>query len=76
MGGHSVPEETIRRRFKGGLKNFFKLYEPLADSWQMYDNSDVGNPTSIALKINRRLEVQNQAVWDNLVEMYDETSKK
>lgn len=34
MGGHFVPEETIRRRFKGGLKNFFNLYKPLADSCQ------------------------------------------
>lgn len=40
MGGHNVPEETIRRRFTSGLKNFFHLYEPLADSWQMYDNTN------------------------------------
>src|SRR5689334_18509082 len=29
MGGHFVPEDTIRRRFKSGLKNFFNLYKPL-----------------------------------------------
>lgn len=23
MGGHSVPEMTIRRRFEAGLRNFF-----------------------------------------------------
>jgi chromosome segregation ATPase len=27
-----VPEETIRRRYKSGLKNFFNLYRPLTDS--------------------------------------------
>lgn len=32
MGGHSIPEETIRRRYIKGLKNFFSLYKPLADS--------------------------------------------
>jgi predicted ABC-type ATPase len=32
MGGHFVPEDTIRRRFESGLKNFFRLYKPLADS--------------------------------------------
>ena len=39
-GGHSVPEETIRRRYQSGLKNFFNLYTELADSWQLFDNSD------------------------------------
>jgi len=75
LGGHSVPEETIRRRFTKGLENFFKLYQPLADSWQMYDNTDIGNLAPIASKIGNQLEVQNSKIWQNLVEMYDETSK-
>lgn len=76
MGGHFVPEDTIRRRFNAGFKNFFNLYLPLADSWQMYDNSDVGNPTPVASKINNDLDINNQIDWSNLVEQYDETSKK
>jgi predicted ABC-type ATPase len=44
MGGHNVPEETIHRRYHAGLKNFFKLYQPLADTWRMYDNSASGEP--------------------------------
>ena len=39
MGGHHVPEETIRRRYHAGLRNFFRLYMPLATKWQMFDNS-------------------------------------
>jgi len=76
MGGHFVPEETIRRRFESGLKNFFMLYEPIADSWQMYDNSDVGKPILIASKMNDRLDISNRKHWNNLVELYDETAKK
>lgn len=76
MGGHSVPEETIRRRFKAGLKNFFNLYLPIADSWQMYDNSDVGKPTLIASNKNNSLLINRQEDWANLVELYDETAKK
>lgn len=76
MGGHSVPENTIRRRFKSGLKNFFNLYLPLADSWQMYDNSDVGEPIPIASKINNSLLINKQEDWSSLVETYCETSKK
>jgi len=39
QGGHDVPEETIRRRFAKGLRNFQDVYSPLADAWSMYDNS-------------------------------------
>lgn len=39
MGGHDVPEETIRRRYSSGLRNFFHLYRPLAGTWRFYDNS-------------------------------------
>ncbi|MCE7961376.1 MAG: Zeta toxin family protein [Acidobacteria bacterium ACB1] len=34
-GGHDIPEQTIRRRFSRGLENFFELYRPTADSWQV-----------------------------------------
>lgn len=72
MGGHFVPKDTIHRRFHAGLKNFFNLYLPLADSWQMYDNSEVGNPTLIASKLNNALDINNQIDWNKLVEQYNE----
>ncbi len=75
MGGHNVPEETIRRRYTSGLKNFFRLYEPLADSWQMYDNTKASKPKKIALKTNNSIAVFNQAIWQNLTEKYNEFSK-
>ncbi|HEY3319743.1 MAG TPA: AAA family ATPase [Planctomycetota bacterium] len=40
-GGHNVPEETIRRRYVAGLRNFFSLYQPLATTWRVYDNENV-----------------------------------
>ena len=39
QGGHDVPVETIKRRYQRGLVNFFRLYQPLADSWTLCDNS-------------------------------------
>jgi predicted ABC-type ATPase len=39
MGGHNVPEETIRRRYRAGLRNLFTLYLPLATTWRVYDTS-------------------------------------
>jgi predicted ABC-type ATPase len=41
MGGHNIPEPTIRRRYKRGLRNFWHIYAPLSDTWDVYDNSTV-----------------------------------
>ena len=38
-GGHDVPEAAILRRYTAGLRNFFRIYQPLADGWQFVDNS-------------------------------------
>jgi predicted ABC-type ATPase len=48
MGGHSVPEDTIRRRYESGLRNFFTLYRPLSTIWRVYDNSGRPLPRLIA----------------------------
>lgn len=76
MGGHFVPEETIRRRFKVGLKNFFNLYKSLASLWQIYDNTLMGNLVPIASEINNSLEIHNSEIWKNLLEKYNEISEK
>lgn len=47
-GGHDIPEATIRRRYAAGLKNFFDLYRPLADVWDVHDNLDLGGFRLIA----------------------------
>lgn len=39
QGGHNIPEQVIRRRFRAGLENFEGLYKPLVDAWMFYDNS-------------------------------------
>jgi len=39
VGGHDVAEEIVRRRYSAGLKNFREFYQPLADAWAVYDNS-------------------------------------
>ena len=39
QGGHSVTKEVIRRRFKAGWQNFQHIYQPLVDSWILYDNA-------------------------------------
>jgi predicted ABC-type ATPase len=70
-GGHSVPPQTIKRRYVSGLKNFFNLYKPLADSWQFYDNSNADQLSLIASNINHNdFTVENKNVWAQLLETY------
>jgi predicted ABC-type ATPase len=39
MGGHSIPEADVRRRFPRSLDHFLEIYAPLADGWTFRDNS-------------------------------------
>jgi len=39
QGGHNIPEQVIRRRFKSGIENFHERYSKVVDSWAFYDNS-------------------------------------
>lgn len=39
QGGHDVPADVVRHRFRLGWHNFQQLYRPLADRWELYDNS-------------------------------------
>lgn len=43
QGGHNVPRADVLRRFARGWKNFETTYKPLADKWEVYDNS-AGRP--------------------------------
>jgi predicted ABC-type ATPase len=39
MGGHDVPRQDVERRFDRSIRNFLNVYEPLLDSWDLFDNS-------------------------------------
>ena len=71
-GGNSVPEDTIRRRYTAGLKNFFHLYSRLANTWQFYDNSNADHLSLIASKINpNQLVIENESLWKQLLETFN-----
>lgn len=63
-GGHDVPEEVIRRRYLRGLRNFFDSYQPLADSWVVYDNSVSGTAVKIAVGESVNVtELLEESLW-------------
>ena len=73
LGSHDVPEETVRRRYDRGLRNFFRLYLPLVDSWQMFDNSRAGRPRLVASGRGAHApQVANQSLWRRISEVYHE----
>ena len=39
-GGHNIPEDVVRRRWKAGLNAFFDLHTTRVDEWSLVDNSD------------------------------------
>ena len=62
-GGHHIPEKTVRRRYDRGIANFFKLYQPFADSWEVLDVSGE-SPTEVAIgdKIGGS-SIINETLW-------------
>ena len=67
LGGHSVPEDIVRRRYASGLQNFFELYEPLADGWMIYDNSAYARPELIAERaVGQEVAVYERELWQTL----------
>ena len=68
MGGHDVPSATIRRRYAAGIRNFFNLYQPLTDSWRVYDNSETA-PRLIASGRGKTVEcTADNTAWRRLTE--------
>jgi predicted ABC-type ATPase len=48
LGGHSIPDETVRRRYTQSDQNLFDLYMPLANRWEVFDNTEISGSVSIA----------------------------
>jgi predicted ABC-type ATPase len=69
QGGHNIPKNIIYRRYFKGLQNFFKLYQPIADSWAFYDNSKFGNPDIIAEGGQTSETIFNQEIWREICKL-------
>ncbi len=71
-GGHNIPMETINRRYKKGLENFFRLYLPIADNWYFYDNSALSQPVLIAKgTLLQTVNVLKPKLWQNISGKYE-----
>jgi predicted ABC-type ATPase len=62
-GGHSIPDDVIKRRYIMGLKNFNHLYSGSVDEWMVFDNS--GNRLIFVAERSSRKEIaiHDHTVW-------------
>lgn len=68
-GGRDVPEAVVRRRDDRSVGNFFREYQPLVDSWYLFDNTGT-KPVPIAFKKGRRLRVVDRSRYEMLISRY------
>jgi predicted ABC-type ATPase len=62
-GGHNVPADTVRRRYRAGIRNFFSLYQPIVTSWTLY-NASGPEPRLVAESLESEpLKVYDMIVW-------------
>lgn len=65
-GGHHVPSDVIRRRYKAGAQNLFALYTPITDYWLVVNNSE--NPFSLVAegKKDEMIEEHNKEMLNQI----------
>ena len=61
-GGHGVPPADIQRRYHAGVRNLFRLYRPVLNSWWLYDASRLP-PKLIAIEEDGHLVVNRKRLY-------------
>ncbi len=69
-GGHNIPEEVIRRRYRSGLRNFFNLFLPKFDNWLLVNNSGP-NYQIVADGSSSEITIHDPNLWSTLKQKYD-----
>ena len=65
-GGHDVPLEDLRRRFRLGLQNLFTLYRPVVDTWALHNTTE-RLARKIAQGDAKNFFVFNKAEFESLI---------
>lgn len=60
-GGHNIPADVIRRRYRLGIENLFNLFMNKVDNWMLVDNSQ--NPRVIIADSNH---IYNQVLFNKI----------
>jgi predicted ABC-type ATPase len=71
MGGHGIPEETIRQRYLKGLRNMVHLYFPLVDEAVIYDNVEGALRPIIEKDFGQQPKIVDHEKWSRILEEID-----
>ena len=70
-GGHSIPSQTIERRYYNGIANLFAIYIDMVDICYIFDNSE-GERTPIAKKYKGGKEIiYNTDLYNQMKSSYE-----
>lgn len=58
QGGHHVPSNMIRRRYRAGMRNLTTVYKPLIDEMWLYDASTMP-PKCFAIQRSQAMTIQD-----------------
>ena len=67
LGGHDIPEETIRRRYKSGMDNLLRLYIPVCDYWLITDNSEPPSEVIASGYKNGKTNICNRRRYNKII---------
>jgi predicted ABC-type ATPase len=66
LGGHTISEEVIERRYKRGIQNFKDIYINKVDYWIVFDNTK--EPSLVAEGLNNLdFTVNNHDIWGKIL---------
>ena len=66
LGGHDVPESTIRRRYDKSILNFEPVAQ-MADQWELYYNGDKSYEL-LARGVHDQVDIVNNPKYSNFIE--------
>jgi len=66
QGGHDVPLDDLRRRFRIGVQNLFSIYRTVLDAWSLYDNGQ-HVPVLLAYGTPNEITVVAEAAFQKVV---------
>ena len=64
QGGHDIPEEDIRRRFRRGINNLMHLYAPICDSVHIWNNTSKAHMVAKRTAADECLQIIDQEMWN------------
>ena len=69
-GGHHISDEDVRRRYGRSVKNFLELYRPVADFWEVMDNS-YGQRELLAMGTPQDEAIADPNIWEQFLRSAD-----